>query len=166
MCRSFTIVLSTIIVKLLNYEIMKKQTAYLIISVLLFTLTALGQNQENDVPSLESSITSVNVNRSIKLDNDSKTEEIIIDIKQNTKKYALLINSSVSDGKLTIEFYDPNGTKQGNFTISTQLDSEKNEKVSGNINKSLTEPQAGKWKIKIIPANATGNINISTAIIE
>lgn len=145
---------------------MKKQTAFLIISALLFTLTAFGQNQETKTSSFKNSETLVNLQRSIKLDNDSKTEEIIIDINENTQKYQLLISSSIVSGKLTIEVYDPNGTKQENVTISAQLDSKKKEMVQANINKSLTEPQAGKWKIKIIPSNATGNINIQTSTIE
>jgi hypothetical protein len=69
-------------------------------------------------------------------------------------------------GKLTIEVYDPNEVKQGNFTIGKQLDSGKKEMVTGNIVKNLTEPQSGKWKVKIIPSNATGTIVIKTSNFE
>lgn len=154
------------IVKLLNYEIMKNKTAYLIICALIFSLTVFGQNQEKDLASPKDSETKVNLERTIMLEKDSKPEEIIINIKQKTQRFELMINSSVSYGKLTIEVFDPNDTKQGNFTVGTQLNSQKKEMVNGNIRKSLNEPQIGNWKVKIIPSDATGQIRIQTAIIE
>ena len=140
---------------------MKNRTAYLIISSLIFSFTAFGQ-----IVTSKSSETRVDLQRTIRLEKDSMPEEVIIYIKQKTQRFELLINSSVTIGKLTIEVYDPNDTKQGNFTVGTQLNSEKKEMVNGNIRKLLNEPQTGNWKVKIIPSNATGNVKIQTAIIE
>lgn len=145
---------------------MKKRTAYLIICALIFSVTVFGQNHEKNVSSSKESETKVDLQRTIRLEKDSKPEEIIINIKQKTQRFELMINSSVSYGKLTIEVYDPNDTKQGNFTVGTQFNSEKIEMVNGNIRKSLNEPQTGNWKVKIIPSDATGQIRIQTAIVE
>ena len=163
---------------------MKKRAVYLIICIFLVPLASFGQIVSS------SSETKVELQRTIQLKNDSKTEEIIIDIKPKTLKLAMWINSSVTHGTLTIEVYDPKGTKQGNYTIGTQLISgkyssctndgqpqligkysngqlklisEKKEIVQGNIRKSLVEPQFGKWIVKIIPTDVTGNIRIQTA---
>lgn len=145
---------------------MKKGTAYLIICALIFSVTVFGQSHETKVTSSKSAETKVDLQRTIRLEKDSKPEDIIINIKQKTQRFELMINSSVSIGKLTIEVYDPNDTKQGNYTVGTQLNSNKKEMVNGNIRKSLNEPQTGNWKVKIIPSDATGNIKIQTAIIE
>jgi hypothetical protein len=145
---------------------MKTRTAYLVIIALIVSLTVLGQSQEIKVPSSKSSETTVDLQRTILLVKDSKPEDVIIDIKQKTQRFEIFITSSVTSGKITIEFYDPNDIKQGNFTVGTQLNSEKKEMVNGNIRKSLNEPQAGSWKVKIIPSEATGNISIRTSTVE
>lgn len=145
---------------------MKKRTAFLGIIILMLSLTTLGQTKENSPTRDKNSQTQVDLQRAIKLDKDSKTEEVTITIKPNTQRFQIVISSLVSNGKLTIELYDPKGTKQGNFTVGTQLTSSKQEKVQGNIRKSLKEPQAGQWKVKIIPDGATGDIRIQTGVIE
>jgi len=158
---------------------MKKRTSYLIIGILFISLTAIGQTKEEEFFSpkdseakaknffeFKNSETKIDLVRTIRLENDSKTDEVFIEIKEKTKKLQIIINSSVIDGTLTIELSDPNGIKQGNFSIGTQLKSEKKEQVNGNIEKSIIEPQFGKWRVKIIPKNVTGNINVNTAIIE
>jgi len=145
---------------------MKNLKAYFIISVFIFSFTAFGQSQEIKDSSSKSSETKFELQRTIKLEKDSKTEEVIIPIKQKTQKFELMINSSVTIGKLKIELYDPNDIKQGNFTVGTQLNSEKKEIVNGNIQKSLKEPLSGNWKVKIIPTDATGSVKIQILIFE
>lgn len=145
---------------------MKTRTAFLFICALIFSLTAFGQNQDINISSSTDSETRVDLLRSIRLVKDSKPEEVMVNIKQETLKLDILISSSVNQGKLLIELYDPNDAKQGNFTVGTQLNSENKENVSGRIQKSLNEPQPGNWKVKIIPSEATGNIRIQTIVIE
>ena len=85
------------------------------------------------------------------------------EINQSTSfKFELMIETSVSSGKLTIEIYDSNEKKQGTFSVGTQLNIQNFEYAHGKINKSLIEPKAGNWKIKIIPINAIGSIQIKT----
>lgn len=144
---------------------MKRRAAYLII-IFLVPLSSLGQNLENNNSSIRSSETKVELERNITLENDSEAEEVIIEIKDRTQRLELLILSKVGNGKVTIELYDPNGTRQGSYTVGTLVNSEKEEMVNGKIRKSLFDPQAGKWKVKIIPINATGRIQINTAFAE
>lgn len=111
------------------------------------------------------------LNRSIVLSGDSKTEEIIIKVDEQTLELSLSVKSSVSKGKLSIEIYDPKGEAQGNFSVGTQLNSnkggdketgKKEEVVSGRINKLLNDPIRGNWIIKIIPDQAMGKIDITS----
>ncbi len=146
---------------------MKKRIAYLIVSALLFSITTFGQSQESKSTSSKSSGTAqrdkVDSQRIIRLEKDSKPKEIIITIKKRAREFNIMISSSVTHGKLSIEIYDPNNEKQGNYTVGTQIN---NEMVKGRIQKSLNLVDPGDWKIKIIPSEATGEILVETVIVE
>jgi hypothetical protein len=135
-----------------------KKTTWLIIGFILIYASSTAQKPD--------SFAKTNLEREISLKNDSKTEEITITIEQGTKLFELMINSSIKSGKLTIEIFDPSGTKQGNFSVETQLGSDKNEQVVGNFHKSLKEPQSGNWRIKIIPVMANGLLSIRTVFLQ
>lgn len=140
---------------------MKKRAVLL---VFLISLTTFAQKQNNETNKTEiNQSTNFNFQRTIQLDEHKKNEEIIIKIEKQTKKFELMIDTSVTSGKLTIEIYDSNEKKQGTFSVGTQLNIENSESAQGNINKSLIDPQAGNWKVKIIPINAKGMIQINTA---
>ncbi|WP_434035711.1 hypothetical protein [Formosa sp. 4Alg 33] len=140
---------------------MKKRAVLL---VFLISLTTFAQKQNNETNKTEiNQSTRFNFQRTIQLDEHKKNEEIIIKIEKQTKKFELMIDTSVTSGKLTIEIYDSNEKKQGTFSVGTQLNIENSERAQGNINKSLIDPQAGNWKVKIIPINAKGMIQINTA---
>ncbi len=131
------------------------------VCLFLSSLTVVGQSQITT-----QSQTNVDLKRNFLLEKDSKSEEVTIEVKSGTKRFNLLVTSSISDGKLTIEVYDPSNTKQGNFIVETLPNSDKKEMATGNIKKTLVEPQAGTWRIKIIPSEATGKISILSAAIE
>ena len=145
---------------------MKKQTVYLILTLLLIAVNSLGQNQENTISYISNSQTDFALRRTIKLEKDSKPKQVTVFIKQKTKRLELNISSAVRKGKVKIELYNPKGILKGNFTVGTQLDSNQNEIVQGNIKKSLKEPLSGNWKIKIIPVVATGDIMIKSVTTE
>ena len=80
---------------------MKKRAVLL---VLLISLTTFAQNQNNETNKNEiSQSTKFNFQRTIQLDEHKKNEEIIIKIEKQTKKFELMIDTSVTSGKLTIE---------------------------------------------------------------
>lgn len=156
---------NTFVLHLTNSK-MKKLKLFVLLGALLFTGNVFGQALYKKPAPTTKSETNVSVERNIRLENDSKQHEVLINIKPKTQKLDLLISSSVNKGKITIEIYDPSGVKQGNFTVETQIGTAKEEVVNGNIRKSLFEPEAGIWKVKIIPAEATGKIRIQTAVVE
>ncbi|HAC15495.1 MAG TPA: hypothetical protein DCE78_06060 [Bacteroidetes bacterium] len=138
-----------------------KKALTLVLGILCMTSVLYGQTNDSS-----DSSSSMNLNRTIHFENDSNPEEISITIDPNTKLFELMISSVVTTGKLTIELYDVKGVKQGNISVGTQLDADKKERVNGNIRKSLKEPEAGIWTIKIIPTKANGSIQIQTTILN
>lgn len=147
---------------------MKNKTGRLTICLFLVSFTAWSQtpvrNISANIPSATSD-TRVNLQRDISLEQNSKSREVILNIEENVDRFELAINSSVTAGNLKVEVYDPEGNHQGTFSVGTQLDAESSERVQGNINKSIQNPQAGNWKVSIVPTQATGSIKIRSAYI-
>jgi hypothetical protein len=90
---------------------------------------------------------------------------VILNIEEDVDRLELVINSSLTAGNLKIDVYDPKGNNQGTFSVGTQLNADKLERVNGNIKKSLKDPQSGNWKVSITPREVTGTITIQTAFI-
>lgn len=149
---------------------MKKRAAYLIIFIFLVPLISFGQNRENNVLSIKENIVELELLELKELEwimileNESKTDEVLMEIKRNTEKLNLFIHSQVRKGKVTIEVYDPNGTKMGYFSGGTLPNSGKEEVVKGDFEKSWVKPLSGKWRIKNIPIDATGPIKLKRTI--
>lgn len=127
--------------------------------IILFTNLSFGQGTE------------LNLQRSISLSGDSEREEIEIEVEDETLNLNISIKSTLKAGGLTIEIYDPNWVKQGNFSVGIQLNlnkpsselkdnKSKNEVVNGQIEKKVKEPIAGNWVIRIIPNRAEGSVSI------
>ncbi|MEO5601548.1 MAG: hypothetical protein ABIR06_11545 [Cyclobacteriaceae bacterium] len=145
---------------------MKNRAARLTFCIFLISFAVWGQKQERNVSVDTSTVrsdTRVTLQREITLDKDSKSEEVILKIEDDVDRFELIINSKVITGNLKIEVYDPKGNKQGTFSVGTQLNGEKSERVNGKISKSLKHPQSGNWKVNIFPTKATGIITIQIA---
>lgn len=121
----------------------------LLISVL-FTSSAIAQER-----------TSFNIHRTIELKNDSETKEVNIEVNEKECRFNLIINSLAEAGEIRVEIYDPEGKKQGNFSVGCDVDSKNsNETVNGMISKTIENPALGKWKVKILPKNASGKVMV------
>lgn len=132
---------------------MKKSilTTFTITSLFVF-LTIFASAQER---------TSFNIHRNIDLKNESQTKEVKIEMNEKECRFNLRINSLVRGGEVTIEIYNPNGKKQGNFSVGCEIQSDHaQETVNGLITKLIDNPELGDWKIKIIPENAVGKVSI------
>lgn len=149
---------------------MKKHTILLAFGLLL-SLTSFAQTRNKHVNKTQNKqvnktqskqATQFKFRRNIQLEAAKKNEEVIISIAEHTKQLQLQIDTSVSAGKVTIEVYDTNDKRQGTYSVGTQLNLENSEHTSGTINTDLLEPEAGNWKVKIIPVNAKGIITIHT----
>ena len=113
--------------------------------------------------------TQFNLDRNIQLKNqDSNEKNIKINVASNTSSLNLLIASFVYLGNVTIEIFDPNGLKKGNFSVESQVEEtipisgEPNETVQGQINQRIESPIKGTWIVKIRPTKAVGTVNIQT----
>lgn len=124
-----------------------------------------GQNasQQQQQQDPESFFTS---GREISFADDSKGEEITIEIEKDTRIFELKIYTIIEKGRVSVDIYDPENNRQGKFSVGTQLNSGKNERASGEFSKHLREPIAGKWRIKISPSGASGRINIETSFVQ
>jgi hypothetical protein len=71
----------------------------------------------------------------------------------------IIIEAQINQGELIIELYDPQGEKQGNFTIGSPSFSSK-ESVKGSISKKVINSNKAEWIVKFIPKNASGAIEI------
>jgi len=138
---------------------MKNRTILLVLTLLL-SITTFAQTQNNQTERKQA--TEFKFRRDIQLEDCKENEEIIISIAKNIKEFKLMIETSVSEGKVTVEIYDSNENKQGIFSVGTQLDIQNSEIATGTINKALLEPQEGNWKVKIISTKAKGIITINT----
>ena len=114
--------------------------------------------------------TTFNLSRRISLDQESEKYEILLPVSGPINSFSIKISSEIFNGKLTIEIYDPNGEKQGNYSVDNQtsnrpdksVKSNTKEVVSGRISKLIEYPINGVWKVLIIPTNATGQILIES----
>lgn len=142
---------------------MKNRIVLTVLTLVLSATTIAQTNVSENYQTESKRATKFDFRRDIQLENSKKSEEISITIPEKAKEFKLQIESAVSYGKLDVEIYDANGKKQGVFSVGTQLGLENSEHAQGTINKSLLEPDAGEWKVKIIPQDANGIIIIHTA---
>jgi len=113
------------------------------------------------------------VQKQIKLNNESEMQEIILPVKDSVNSLTILVQSNIQVGDLTLEILDPKGDKHGYFSIGSQLSTPiKNkskyqgksgyysnpDKANGSLSRTINKPQEGDWKIKILPKDATGTI--------
>lgn len=97
----------------------------------------------------------------VNLKGESKTKEVVIDIEKEIPVLLVFINGGVKSGNVSIGIYDPNGKKQGGFSIENDTNGN-NEVVNGSINKRFSAPIPGKWKVKVDSDKAFGNIFITS----
>jgi|GEM_PF-6278161 len=138
---------------------MKKKSAYVFICILLFSQAALGQINTNLSSVSDNSQTALFNDTVVKFVNYTKLEEIIINIRKQTKVLELTINGAITSGKLNVAIISPKGTTLGEFEVKAK-NNDKKETSLGEINKFLKEPEPVDWKVKISTVKATGNIKI------
>ncbi|WP_299334504.1 hypothetical protein [uncultured Psychroserpens sp.] len=127
-----------------------------VILSLLFSLSAFAQQS-----------TEFSMTRNLGFKESSKVQTVDIKISEGTSALRLDIKCGVRKGDVTIEIYDPEGTKQGEFSVESieteddgSLFNMLKKGVEGQINKFIKNPQSGTWTIKFIPKNSTGSVKI------
>lgn len=146
-------------------------------SFVILSLVSFGQKANDNSVSLDAK--KENVLFETYLKQSSKPSEAFIDVKK-TKNLVLKISTSLIEGRFKLEIYDPTGKKRKkdliidsrlvsnliNFSHTKDLaetDSVKDTKPKtvGNIYMALRKPKSGQWRVKIVPVEATGNVQIS-----
>ncbi|WP_111683916.1 hypothetical protein [Winogradskyella tangerina] len=136
---------------------MKRLLIFLPLLFVVFSSTAFAQS------------TDFKITRNLGFKESSKIQSVDIKISEKTSTLKLEIACAVRKGTVTIEIYNPENEKQGEFTIEGMesegdgsLFSELTEGVTGHINKIINDPSLGNWQIKFIPKDATGRVNIQS----
>ncbi|GAB5399849.1 MAG: hypothetical protein Aureis2KO_14340 [Aureisphaera sp.] len=112
------------------------------------------------------SCSSYQTSKSIDLEDSSKNESVKISVSEDLMCLNIGVSSNISSGTLTMEIYNPNGDKQGNYTVASEFNSSSSnggkstETVCGQINKTFKEPMKGDWVVKLKPKKVTGKIQI------
>ena len=128
---------------------------------MLLPLIFFGQNKTSNTLKLKNSTATYFDDKVISFNNDSKTEEIIINVKDKTPVMDLNINGSVSYGTLKLEVFNPNGESVRRVKIKVKLKNPNKNGVSiGEINKFVKNPELGNWMVKLTGVKVTGKINI------
>jgi len=128
---------------------MKKIIPISTLLFLLFAISALGQaNQKR-----------LNIETAVSFNDQSETTDLKFPVSQMTT-LNMSIGTRTNQGELTIELYDPQGEKQGNFTIGSPTFSSK-EPVTGALEKEITNPKKGEWIVRFIPKNASGSVEVN-----
>ena len=138
---------------------MRNATVLVLCSFLLLSAKAFGQ--QNQTRNSKQDATSISLRHSLELENDSRKDEITLSIPEGTVDMDLRVFCEITSGTLDIELYDPQDKKEANFSLTAQKRTQQKAEAYGNISKQLRDPHPGEWKLKIIPANVTGEINIT-----
>ena len=145
---------------------MKNLKSYLIAILLLSSMQVFSQSKGVGVSSNTNSRSDYALSRTILLDTDTKASEITIEVPEGTAKLSLKVEGRIEGGQLSVEVLNPKGERAGNFDLSTQVKSAKKEIANGNFIKSVTDPLAGKWIVKIKPNKAQGEFHIESLLTE
>ena len=104
---------------------------------------------------------------SLSFDNESEKAEVKVKMTDEYNYMKFIVNSSFTKGKMLVELIDPNGKKQGNFTVKAYGEIKKGKntnsksRVAGNMQKAFKHPLIGTWIIRAIPSSATGELQIN-----
>lgn len=151
---------------------MKKLSDILMI-ILILALTNLSF-VNGQLDSLQSRIYSI---KSVKLNGETDFREIRIPLRDSLNSVNILIFSIIGGGELSVEIYDPDGVRHGNFSLSCQNDPEiikkiiggkvsikeidqSDGKAMGNLSKTVKNPTRGFWIAKVRSIGAIGTVQI------
>ncbi len=102
----------------------------------------------------------------ISLDKEAEVKEIPLELEREVHALFWNVSSGISSGIISIELYDPNGVKQGDFSLNgpSRTRDRPHKDVHGSMNKQFKKPLTGQWKIRIIPRDAKGFVSIKAGI--
>lgn len=119
-----------------------------------------------------------NLSVNFTFDNTTEVKEIKVPIAPDLKQVKFHFSGKIKSGSLKVRILDPNGKKTGGFqleshtrdssgkqekdpdpennTFAYSIVGDSNSTASGSMNKEVSKPIPGLWKIEITVAKATG----------
>lgn len=106
----------------------------------------------------------------LNLKGESAEQEVSLPLRDSLTYINFEIKAIITSGELTVELYDPDGEKYGNFSLAGSLDPKDKRdtqmirgkayyaEVSGSLVRYVKFPKKGMWKAKVITKNAAGVI--------
>ncbi len=145
---------------------MKTSIKIIVTVILTFGFVGITHAQKGKNHQWKHNCSMVTTSKSITLESSSKNEAITIPVDNETGCLSIGVSSSISSGSLTLEIYNPDGDKEGNFSVSGDDNSSSSNEASmttsvcGQLNKTFKEPMKGDWVVKLKPKKVTGKIQI------
>ena len=132
---------------------------------------------------ISNSQSSSQINKDFKFNRESSNQQVTFEVGPDCEEFRFKCNGEISEGHLNIKIYDPNGKKEGGFTLEavkkskgTNSNSNSNSddnsssyvfvfsgngKSRGNMHKNIQAPIAGTWVVKIQADEVTGEAEIN-----
>ena len=122
--------------------------------------------------------------KEFRFEKETEEKEISFPAYTNTLDIGFFLKSQIGKGELKVFIYDPNGKKEGGFHLEAISKEEAKNKAStsnsnkgsniisytitedeefgssGSMNKSISKPIPGTWRVKIIATKLTGALSI------
>jgi hypothetical protein len=111
--------------------------------------------------------------KSVTLKGESGEQEVSLPLRDSLTYINFEIKALITSGDLTVELYDPDGEKYGNFSLAGSSSSGNRQntefirgktyyaEASGSLVRYVKFPKRGMWKAKVITKNAAGVIDFN-----
>lgn len=106
-------------------------------------------------------IGSLYVDKSIRLTEQSKTQNIEIDVPEAATNLEISVNCGIHSGSIEAILLDPKGKNMGKLKLGIEgTDNKQTE--DGKLSLMFNNPQKGTWMVKVIPNKTDGRLIISS----
>ena len=113
--------------------------------------------------SLFSQTGSLSVDKNIKLNEESKTQNIEIDVPENATDLLLTVYCSISSGSVEAILLDPKGKSMGKLKLGTE-GSTNEQAEDGKLDLVFKNAQKGTWTVKVVPNKTEGQLRVKSVL--
>lgn len=106
-------------------------------------------------------------NKELSFNEETTPSRVKFNVSEEYNYLRINIDCRLNSGIMSIELTDPNGKKQGIYTVKTEDNIFKGNKTQvgetaqGNMQKMFRHPLKGEWLIYVDPIKAKGNVKIN-----
>ncbi|MGB0432552.1 MAG: hypothetical protein ACPGLV_18895 [Bacteroidia bacterium] len=106
---------------------------------------------------------SLSIDKNIKLNVQSITQYIEIDVPEVATNLLITVYCSIKSGSVEAILLDPNGRSMGKLKLGSK-DNKNDQSENGKLNLTFKNAQLGTWKIKVVPSKTEGNLRVSSMV--